>query len=56
MKQLKFDDNDEDLNVSKWMRGKSGNKNRKKCMPKSNSKGFDMSKYKCFICHKTGHF
>jgi len=32
------------------------NEHRGKGKGKSRSKGFDKSKYKCFLCHKLGHF
>ena len=41
------------------LRGRSGirwNCKGKKSRSKSNSKGFDISKYKDFIYHKIGHF
>ena len=50
-KDLKVDEGGEGLNVA---RGR--NEHRGKGKRKSRSKGFYKSKYKCFLCHKQGHF
>jgi len=54
-KDLKVDESGEGLNVA---RGRSGHRGKGKgnSRSKSRSKGFDKSKYKCFLCHKQGHF
>lgn len=56
MKELKINDNGEDLNVSRWRNDSRGDQKENKSMSKSNSKGLDYSKYKCFIYHKNDHF
>jgi len=52
---LKIDDIGECLSVSRRMT-ESGGKPKSKSRSKSRSNEFDISKYKCFICHKVGHF
>jgi len=54
-KDLKVDDSGEGLNVSRG-RNEHRGKGKGKLRSKSRSKGFDKSKYKCFLCHKLGHF
>jgi len=47
-KDLKFNDNGEDLSVSRGRGESRGNHGK--------SNGGDKSKYKCFNCHKINHF
>jgi len=54
-KDLKVDEGGEGLNVARGRNGHRG-KGKGKSRSKSRSKGFDKSKYKCFLCHKQGHF
>ena len=54
-KDLKVDDGGEGLNVSRG-RNEHRGKGKGKSRSKSRSKGFEKSKYKCFLCHKQGHF
>ena len=52
---LKVDDSGECLSVTKGMI-ESGGKPKRKSRSKSRLNEFDISKYKCFICHKVSHF
>ena len=54
-KDLKVDDSGEGLNVSRG-RNEHRGKGKGKLRSKSRYKGFDKSKYKCFLCHKLRHF
>jgi len=54
-KDLKVDEGGEGLNVARG-RNEHRGKGKRKSRSNSRSKDFDKSKYKCFLCHKQGHF
>ena len=52
----KSKDNGESLNVSRGRSEKKGPKGKKSISKSRDSKNGKKTKFKCFNCHKTGHF
>ena len=52
----KSEDNGESLNVSRGQSEKKGQKGKKSRSKSRDSKNGQKTKFKCFNCHKIGHF
>ena len=55
-KDSKSEDNGENLNISRRRSEKKGTRGKKSRSKSRDSKNGQKTKFKCFNCHKTGHF